>query len=362
MPRRALGLMLAALAAATLLLLPLRPRLDKVHVALVFLLVVLGGSALGGRRVGLAAAALGFLTFNYIFLPPYYTFTIADPLDWIVLVAFLVTSAVAAQLLHRAQREATVARARADEIERLSAEADRAVALAEADRLKDALLATVSHDLRTPLTTIRALAQDIAASGEERGLTIAEESDRLNRLVGDLLDLSSLKAGSTRSAIAINAAEDAMGAALQRVSGIARGRDLRASLDPGEPLLIGRFDLSQTVRVLSNLLENALKYSPADATVEFRVHREGSELCFEVLDRGRGIEPESRDRVFEPFVRGGTGAGREAVGGAGLGLAVARGLAEAQGGTLRYADREGGGSIFSLRVPAADLRDLGSGE
>lgn len=352
---RAWGMALAALVTVTAGLLAMRAHLDKTHVALALLLVVLGASALGGRLLGLVAAAAGFLVFNYFFLPPYYTLVIADPLDWFVLVAFLLTGIVAAQLLARAQTEAAEARRNAEQVVRLGEQARQAEALREADRLKDALLATVSHDLRTPLTTIRALAQDIAAEGDERAVTIAEEVDRLNRFVADLLDLSQLKAGALPQAIAINAAEDLMGAALQRVGGLARGRDLRASLDPSDPVLVGRFDFAHSLRILANLLENALKYSPPEAPIEFTVRRDGAWLRFDVADRGPGIAPELTSRIFEPFLRGGDQRG---VGGAGLGLAIARGLAEAQGGRLSCEPRAGGGTVFTLRLPAADVTEV----
>lgn len=332
-------------------MLPFRERLDKAHVALAFLLVVLGSSAVGGRIVGVVAAISGFLAFNFLFLPPYYTFTLTDPLDWFVLFAFLAVGLVAAQLLHRLQAEAEAARHHAREAARLGEAERHAEALREADRMKDALLATVSHDLRTPLTTIRALGQELAVAGDERGAVIAEESDRMNRFITDLLDLSRLKAGAIPLAIEINAAEDLMGAALQRVGGIALGREVRASLDPAEPVLAGRFDFAQSLRILANLLENALKYSPPPAPVEFTVRRDGSSLRFDVLDRGPGIAEGMRERLFEPFVR--TTETREGRG-TGLGLAIAQGLAAAQQGSLSFAPREGGGSVFTLRLPAAE--------
>ena len=354
-----------ALTTTTLALLAFRAELDKVHVALAFLLVVLGTSAAAGRLPGLVTAAAGFLAFNFFFLPPYNTFVIADPLDWFVLVAFLITGIVAAQLLAWAQAEAEQARQRAEDVVRLSAAAGRAEALLEADKLKDALLATVSHDIRTPLTTIRALAQEMGSDGDERANAIAEEVDRLNRFVADLLDLSQLHAGAIPLRVELNAAEDLMGAALQRVSGIARGRDLRASLDPSDPVLLGRFDFAHALRILGNLLENALKYAPVESTIEFTVRREGTQLRFDVADRGPGIAPEARERIFAPFVRGqAAGASPDArtgASGAGLGLAIARGLAVAQHGSLEYAPREGGGSVFSLRLPAADMTDLSQG-
>ncbi len=355
-PARRIALLAAiAFGVTTIALVPARGQLDKAHIALVLLLVVLGASALGGRLVGVGAAVTGFLIFNFFFLPPYHTFIIADPLDWVVLVAFLATGMVAAQLLHRSQREADSARRQAAEVERLLREAQRAETLREAVRVKDALLATVSHDLRTPLTTIRALAHDIGAAGDERGVVIAEEAERMNRFIADLLDLSRLKGGALTVNAEINAAEDLMGAALQRVGGLSRGRDLRASLDPADPVLAGRFDFAGSLRILGNLLENALKYSPEDSPVEFTVRREGEQLRFDVLDRGPGIPDDLRDRLFEPFVRtSDTRDGR----GTGLGLAIAHGLAIAQGGSLTYAPREGGGSVFSLRLPAAEVATI----
>jgi two-component system, OmpR family, sensor histidine kinase KdpD len=203
------------------------------------------------------------------------------------------------------------------------------------------------------LATIRALAQEIATEGDERALIIAEEVDRLNRFVADLLDLSRLTAGGMRLSIALNAAEDVMGATLQRVHGMLAGREIRATIDTDEPVLVGRFDFSHTLRILVNLLENALKYAPPGQPVDFTVRRDHGEIVFAVADRGPGIAATEHERVFDAFYRP-PGAAPD-VGGAGLGLAIAQGLAAAQGGTVRYDARPGGGSVFSLRLPAADL-------
>jgi two-component system sensor histidine kinase KdpD len=240
---------------------------------------------------------------------------------------------------------------------RLVASAEHADALREAGRLKDAVVASVSHDLRTPLTTIKALAHDLAAEGDERATTIEEEADRLNAFVADLLDLSRLNSGAVL-APEPNEAEDLLGAALQRVAGAASGREIHVSLDEGEPLLFGRFDFAQTLRALVNLVENALKYSPPGQPIEAAVRREGSWLAFSILDRGAGIAPGERERIFEPFYRP-PGSAPD-VGGAGLGLSIARGIMQAQGGSLAYDPRDGGGSIFTLRVPAVDIEEIAS--
>src|SRR5262249_24006517 len=144
-----------------------------------------------------------------------------------------------------------------------------------------------------------------------------------------------------------------IGAALQRIAGPAKGRDVQVRLVEGEALLFGRFDFSQTLRIVSNLLENALKYSPADTPIELAVAREGTWLALSVSDRGPGIPAADIERIFEPFYR--SAVSPPDVGGAGLGLSIARGLARAQGGSLEYAARDGGGSVFILRVPHVEV-------
>jgi two-component system sensor histidine kinase KdpD len=239
---------------------------------------------------------------------------------------------------------------------RLVARGENADALRERARVKDAVLASVSHDLRTPLTTIRAMAHDLAASGDERAQAIEEEADRLGTFVGDLLDLSRLDSGVPLLAIEPNEAEDLLGAALRRVSGTAREREIRVSLDDDEALLFGRFDFSETLRAVVNLVENAIKYSPPGAPIDVSARREDGWLDFSVADRGPGVEEAERERIFEPFYR--PSGGPPDVRGAGLGLSIARAVAVAQGGSLRYEPRRDGGSVFTLRVPAIDVEEM----
>src|SRR6478672_563339 len=433
-----------ALALVTVVLLLLRGTLGKAHIALAYLLVVLGGSAAGGGLLGVALSGTAFLCFNYLFLPPYSTFVIGDPLDWLVLVAFLLTGIVAAQLLSRAQQRAELARRRAEdalgaiadvirsalgvtrceilvpkdqpsapadaslaphvldmplhvrertvgvlrlshdapivldpdarrfldalayyaalgvERVRLTAAAERAEAFRQADELKTALLATVSHDLRTPLTTIKALAHQLAARGEEDALSIEEEADRLNGFVADLLDLSRLSAGELPLRLELDAVDDLVATTLDRLRGRSAGRTIRvARLDHDvneEPILFARFDLAQSQRALVNLLENAIKYGPPDEPIELWIARLGDRVRLTVADRGPGIPEEEVALIFEPFYR--PKGSRPDVGGAGLGLAIARRIAEAQGGSLTYATRAGGGSEFRFELPAGTAAEL----
>ncbi len=237
---------------------------------------------------------------------------------------------------------------------RLVAEAAHAEALREADRLKDIVLASVSHDLRTPLTTIKALAESEALQGNEAAAAIDEQADRLTRLVNDLLDLSRLKGGGFSATPELNTAEDLIGAAVRQTRGLFGDRLLRTVIDLDSPALVGRFDFSQSLRVLCNLLENAVRYSGPSQPIELGARRDGDQLVFTVADSGSGVDERDVPRIFEPFYRA-RGMAPDA-GRAGLGLSIAKTLAEIQGGTVEYEPRPGGGSIFALRLPATELR------
>ena len=338
------------LAVTTLALWPWRGSLDKAHVALALLLVVLGAAARGGRALGVAIGVASFVIFDVVFVPPYGRLAVENPLDWSVLAAFLATSLVAAQLLHREQEARRLAR---EERERLDAERRQTESLRESDALKDALLASVSHDLRTPLTSIKALANQLGALGDERSQVIEEQADRLGRYVSDLLDLSRLNAGAMPVRLEVNAVDDLLSAAIDEAEPGLGGRTLQAVLPPDGVLLAGRFDLSLAVRIVTNLIENAHKYSTPGAPITIEAHREGGMLRIAVLDRGPGVPAAEAELIFEPFYRLRSGVADH--GSAGLGLALCRRMAELQRGRLTYAPRPGGGSVFSLVLPAVSL-------
>lgn len=329
-----------------------RNQIRDVHVAIAYLLIVQLASARRGRSLGITLSVVSFLCIDWFFIPPFGTFSVAKPLDLAVLGAFLATSIVAAYLLERERARAREARDARDKAEDLGRIASHAESLRETARMKDSLIASVSHDVRTPLTTIKALAHEIAAEGDERAMTIEEESDRLDSFVGNLLDLSRLSGGIPMT-IGPNEAEDLIGASLQAVSGVSTGRTIHVRIASSGSLLFGSFDFAQTVRALVNIIENALKYSPKNAPVDIAVERDGKWLAVTVSDRGPGVDAAERERIFEPLYRPANGP--PDVGGAGLGLSIARAIAEAQGGTLEYASRDGGGSMFVMRLPALDV-------
>jgi len=235
----------------------------------------------------------------------------------------------------------------------------RAQALAEADRLKTALLSMVTHDFRSPLTSIKAsvgtLLQEGATSdpGTQRALLegVDQETDRLNRLVGNILDLSRLEAGAWRPKREMISLTEVVGAALDSFDADANAR-IQVRLDAKiEEIWV---DLVQIVQVLRNLLENALKYSAPDQQVILTAVDRHNTIVIDVLDRGPGLPAGEEAKIFEPFYRG-PSVTETSVPGIGIGLAICRGLVEAHGGTIGAANRDGGGAVFRVILPVSEL-------
>ncbi|HVZ48182.1 MAG TPA: ATP-binding protein [Gemmatimonadaceae bacterium] len=350
-PARWWGIWLTVAVLATAVLRALRGHIDLSHVEIVYLVLVLGASATGGGAVGLTVAAFAVAAIDFFFQVPFDEFAVDKGVDVYMLAAFLAAALVATALLARARHEAEEARRQAAETRRYAADAARAEAAADAARLKELALAAISHDLRTPLTTIKALAQSEPLAALPAGAAIGEQVDVLTALVDGAIDLTRAEQATLALDVGVNMAEDVLGAMVRQLRGVVGDRQLAVRADPGAPLA-GEFDFVQTLRILTNLAENALRVSPAAGVVEVSARAAGEWLEFVVADRGPGIAAEHAETVFEPFVRL-RGAGG-ASGHAGLGLAIARRLAAAQGGTLRHAPRTGGGTEFTLRVRRAE--------
>ena len=358
------SLWLLLLILATLVMYNVREQVSQAHVVLLYLLLVLGGSVSGGRALGFTFAAGCVFLIDYLFQRPFDALTIAKAIDGILLISFLATALVATQLLALARAEAARARAHAAEVKRLSIEAGHAEALREANRFKDILIASVSHDLRTPLTTIKALAQDIAVGGEgaiENGAIIAEQAERLSRMVTDVLDLSRLNSSTLIMQTELNTAEDLVGATVQQFVGIPEAvRRIHTVIDYSRPALLGTFDFVQTLRILTNLVDNALRYGPPDTPVTVTVSSTDGILAFDIADAGPGVPVAEQESIFEPFYR--PPHMPHDTGSAGLGLSIARRLAEAQGGTVTYARMANAGSVFTLKLPAVEVAEEDSGD
>ncbi|WP_414508144.1 ATP-binding protein [Streptomyces sp. NEAU-L66] len=239
--------------------------------------------------------------------------------------------------------------------QRLVGEAERARELAEGNRIRTALLAAVSHDLRTPLASIKASvtslrSDDVAWSQEDEAELLAgieAGADRLDHLVGNLLDMSRLQTGTVTPLIREIDLDEVVPMAL---GGVPEGS---VTLDIPEELPIVAVDPGLLERAVANLVENAVKYSPDGAVVLVSASALGDRVELRIADRGPGVPDSAKDRIFEPFQRYGD-APRGA--GVGLGLAVARGFAEAMGGTLAAEDTPGGGMTMVLTLRAAPGR------
>ncbi|MCU1374590.1 MAG: putative two-component system sensor kinase for high-affinity potassium transport system [Actinomycetia bacterium] len=240
------------------------------------------------------------------------------------------------------------------ESRRLQAEAATAVALGQANELRSALLAAVSHDLRTPLTSIKtassSLLSDVVFEADaERALleTIDAEADRLNDLVGNLLDMSRIQAGALVVKARPMGVEEVLGGALVGIA--ERGRPLRIDVPETIPRVLA--DPALLERVLANLVDNAVTWSPPGEPVRVEAGAVANRVDVRVVDRGPGIPANARDRVFLPFQRLGDSPNGMGVG---LGLAVARGFVEAMGGELTIDDTPGGGTTMTVSLPAVD--------
>jgi two-component system sensor histidine kinase KdpD len=241
--------------------------------------------------------------------------------------------------------------------QRLAAEAEAAKPIAAADKMRSALLTAVSHDLRTPLASAKAAVTSLrspevnwtAEDAEELLATADESLDRLTHLVDNLLDMSRLQAGALSLFPRPVGLDEIVSRALDNLDPAARG----ITVDIPESLPEITVDPAILERVIVNLTENALRYSPADKPPMLTASALGDRVELRVVDRGPGIPEEDRDRMFVPFQRLGD---TDNTTGVGLGLALSRGLTEAMGGTLTAEDTPGGGLTMTVSVPAVTDR------
>ena len=359
---------IGALAVVTGAIELLKGHVPVLSLAVLYLLAIIPVAVAWGIVYAVGVSVGSMLCFNFFFLPPLYTLTLQDTRNWFALLVFLVTAVVVSELASRSRRRAEEAEAAltalrelseerermAAERERLAAEALEAEALRRSDAMKTALLRAVSHDLQSPLMAILTSAGALAhgeislAEEDRRELTetILAEAERLARLVRNLLELSRLQAGAAAPEPGDWPVDDLV---LQALDGVEAGSRVEVVLPEDDSPLV-HADLHQVERVVANLVENAVRYSPADEPVRVQVRETGSEVLVRVVDHGPGIPPDETERIFQPFQRGSlTGPTR----GAGLGLAIARGFAEANGGRVWVESHAGQGATFVLALPVA---------
>ena len=484
------GFALLAVAAALGIGLLIQPRLGIENVDLVFLTAVVGVAVRFGLLPSLFASVAASLCYNFFFLPPIYTFTIADPTNVAAFLFFIVVALLVSHVAARGRTEAVIAHGRVRTVESLYAfsrklagvgtlddvlwatayqaalmlkvrvvlllpeagsiavkagyppedtldEADLAAAkwawdsnraagrgsdtlpgakrlflpmrtgrgaigvvgidsdkpgplltpdqrrlldalidqsalaiervslvedlerakrTAETDRLRSALLTSISHDLKTPLAailgtagTLRNLsAQLTEAQKADLLATIIDESERLNRFIANLLDMTRLESGAVAPNTALHDPGEIVGTALHRASKILARHRVEVDLAAGLPML--ELDAVLFEQVLFNVLDNAAKYAPPETPIRIRGWQDGEFVCLQVIDEGDGIPPADVERIFDKFYR--VQKGDQVRAGTGLGLAISRGFVEALGGTITAANRtDRSGAAFTIRMP-----------
>jgi two-component system, OmpR family, sensor histidine kinase KdpD len=359
---RAVAGSVAAVAAASALVYALQPIAPTLSLGALYTLAVLAVAVLFGAAYGVVVAVASMVAFNFFFLRPVHTLTLADARNWTALAVYLAVAIVASQLATRARNRAALAEQRereasfladiaaeilqtgsvedlparaagvvdsADRVarERLQAALDTLLGMSRSDAIKTTILQAVSHDFRTPLATMAAAVDglesgDLTLSDADRAElleTVRLELARLTRLVENLLDLSRIQAGAVAPRLELWSVDDL-------VSDLARSERVRVDLPEDLPPVC--VDAVQLQRAVANLVDNALKYSAGK--VEVQARRDDGRVLLEVLDRGGGATPA----------------------GMGLGLAIARGFATANGCEVTVEPRVGGGTRAVLSVPA----------
>jgi len=335
-----------ALPLTTAALTALRDSIHPATALVIFLLLVVLVSAIGGHRPAVLAAVASPQLVNWFLVKPYGSFRIDDRENMVSLAVFIAVALIVSWFVAEAARRGLEAQARAE----VSA---RAEALHRADELRTAILRSVSHDLRTPLASIKAAASSLRASDVEWSdddrseflRTIEEETDRLTSVVSDLLDLSRLQAGVLTPKLCAVSLEEVLPTALPTRHEPSAGRIV---VDLPDDLPDISADPALMERVLANLVGNAVRHAPQDTEVIVAAAAHDGSVVLSIVDHGCGIPEADRQRVREPFQRL---SDNMAQGGLGLGLSIVDGLVTAMHGTFELTDTPGGGLTASVTMP-----------
>ena len=370
------GGVLVGTGVVTALLIPVRGHINATTVALAFLLVVLFVAIRWGSRPAILASVLGVICFNFFFIPPIHTFVIADPQNWVALAVFFITALTVGQLSAQARRRAREAEVQRSEINRLYEDlqtafdrASEAEALKRSERLKSALLDAVTHDIRTPLTSIKAsatlLLEDREADEQTEKLSSKEQdtmlrvithgADRLDRFVEGIVDLARIEAGDLKLYRNWGAVDEIIDAALAQAEPLTRQHQIQVSVEDELPVV--RVDARAVAEVIYTLVDNASKYAPPETLIIVQATRVADDMIeIAVEDQGPGIPSNMRERVFERFYRAsGNGPTGGHTGGIGMGLAIAKGIVEAHSGHIWIEDGTGNrGARIVFTVPVGD--------
>jgi K+-sensing histidine kinase KdpD len=335
-----IGAGLTGVAVLTLLLAPIRDHFTPAAPATLLIGPVVIAAIVGGWPALLVTAIVATGALTFAFVPPLNSFQVRD--DALAVPAFLMMGiAVGAIVISEVHQR------------RLAEERTRTALLEEAERQRAALLRSVSHDLRTPLTAISAASAELRAglvrdetTRAELLAMIGDQARRLDRLVANLLDLSRIEAGALRPDLRPIALDEVINDRVESLAGFCRDVTVRVDAPASLPLVAA--DYSQVGQVVSNLVENALRHSPRGGTVHVTATDQGREVEVAVADEGKGVGAEDMVAIFEPFH---TGHGS---GSTGIGLAICRAVVEAHHGSIWVTTGAPRGAVFHFTVPVSD--------
>lgn len=333
-------------AAATGLAFLGRAHFASADIVMLYVLAIVACAARFGRGSSLTASLLSVLAYDFFFVSPVHTFAVDNERNLLTFATMFGVGLVISAMSLRLRRQ-----------EKEAIERDRRTSAAEVraktEELRSSLLSAVSHDLRSPLgaitgaaTTLRDRFTAIQPSQRvELVETICEEAERLERLVSNLLEMTRLQSGAVEVKREWVPIEELIGSALNRLEEKLVGREVRIDVPTGAPLV--SVDPVLIEQVFFNLLENAARHTPSGTPLEISAGAEDDRVTVDFADRGPGLRAGEEQRVFEKFFR----HAHDDVRGAGLGLAICRGIVEAHGGTITAMNRPAGGALFRISLP-----------
>ncbi|MCZ8203180.1 ATP-binding protein [Gemmatimonas sp.] len=342
------------------------PDIRVAHAVLAYLVLVIMASRQEGRALSMTMVGLSYLAVKWFYVPPRFTLRAATQLDGVLLAGFVITGWMLSELFAKQRAATRIAEERTREVERLSAErlqlereASTARVMREADRLKNALLSSLAHDLRSPVSTLSLLSDPAAGFTADVALSrVHEEAQRLGEYIATLQRFAA-EGGGSMLALDVHDATALVHTALRSSAGVLAGR--RVDVVTRQEGIVARCDLTLTMQVLGNLLQNAVRYAPAGAPIDVTVSATPSTVELAVADRGPGVGEQELDRLFVPLqsrpsaAAGATGDTVASGGRMGMGLAIARTFARAQRGDVMYRPRAGGGAEFIVQLPRAPV-------
>ena len=351
-------LAVSGVAALSAIMFTLRNQINPVTVALIFLLFVLLLATVFGSRPAIFCSILTMLALNFFFLPPVGTLNISDAENWIALFAFLIVAVTAGQLSAQAKRRAEEAEQLYSELQTAFEKASQTEALERSERLKSALLDAVTHDLRTPLTSIKASVTMLIEESQTNAIHITleprgreelleiinEETDNLNKFVESMVELARLEAGEFNLRKTSSEVEEIFQNALQRAEKLTATHTIEVEIEDNLPTL--SIDSKAVSEVVYNLIDNAAKYSPKNSTIRIEAKRAADKIQISLEDEGKGVSETEREQIFRKFYRA-----DKSVKGFGMGLAIVRGIVEAHGGKIWVeAGKKGARFVFDLPI------------